>query len=110
MLLLLKLNGLFVFQFVLTFVILHFSFSVPPIDKWPLIRTPKDCPQQENGYDCGVFSTQFGRYISEGRSLPIQFEQQNMIYFRHLMAQEIFKAEQDKTYPDKLRAKYWAKK
>ena len=79
--------------------------GVPPISEWPLHGTPKNMtPRQRNGYDCGVYSTQFGRYISEGRALPFQFNQTNMMYFRHSMAAEICKAEQDAVYPAQLKA------
>jgi hypothetical protein len=32
-----------------------------------------------------------------------------MVYFRHLMAYEIFKAEKDKDYPSKLKTSHWKK-
>ena len=46
----------------------------------------------------GVFSTQVGRYISEGHALPILFNQNNMNYFRHLMALGICKAEEEDNF------------
>ena len=51
----------------------------------------------------GVFSTQVGRYISEGHALPILFNQNNMNYFRHLMALDICNAEKDEDFVKNLR-------
>jgi sentrin-specific protease 1 len=47
----------------------------------------RDCPQQKNGSDCGVFSCQFAEFIS--RDSPVSFEQQHMPYFRRKMIYEI---------------------
>lgn len=47
----------------------------------------RDCPQQKNGSDCGVFSCQFAEFIS--RDSSISFEQQHMPYFRRKMICEI---------------------
>lgn len=51
------------------------------------IECIRDCPQQKNGSDCGVFSCQFAEFIS--RDSPISFEQQHMPYFRRKMICEI---------------------
>jgi len=84
--------------------LLQFGTNTPPINTWPLVAISKtDCPQQQNGFDCGVFSTQFGRYISEGHELPILFNQNNMNYFRHLMALDICNAEKDEDFVKNLR-------
>ncbi|XP_026470458.1 sentrin-specific protease-like [Ctenocephalides felis] len=47
----------------------------------------KDIPQQENGYDCGVFSCMFAEYICRGAK--IDFSQNDMEYFRKKMHLEI---------------------
>lgn len=47
----------------------------------------RDCPQQKNGSDCGVFSCMFAEFIC--RNSPISFSQQHMQYFRSKMIYEI---------------------
>jgi sentrin-specific protease 1 len=46
-----------------------------------------DCPKQNNGSDCGVFSCMFAEFISRDR--PISFNQLQMPYFRNKMIYEI---------------------
>lgn len=53
------------------------------------IENVGDCPKQNNGSDCGVFSCMFAEYIS--RNSEITFTQDNMDYFRRKMIQEICK-------------------
>lgn len=48
----------------------------------------KDAPQQENGYDCGVFTCQFLERLSRGEE-SFNFTQANMHYLRRLMIWEI---------------------
>ncbi|CAE6404485.1 unnamed protein product, partial [Rhizoctonia solani] len=48
-----------------------------------------DAPQQENAYDCGVFSCQFMEYLSRGA--PFSFNQENMGYLRQRMILEIMR-------------------
>ena len=47
----------------------------------------RDCPQQKNGSDCGVFSCQFAEFVS--RDSDISFQQAHMPYFRRKMIYEI---------------------
>ncbi|KFB50281.1 hypothetical protein ZHAS_00018361 [Anopheles sinensis] len=47
----------------------------------------RDCPRQENGSDCGVFSCMFAEFLS--REHPITFDQSKMQYFRQKMTVEI---------------------
>lgn len=47
----------------------------------------RDCPQQRNGSDCGVFSCMFAEFIT--RDSKISFDQQHMQYFRRKMVFEI---------------------
>ncbi|KAG8751681.1 Smt3-specific protease, partial [Serendipita sp. 396] len=49
----------------------------------------EDGPQQENGYDCGVFVCQTMENLSRGVSLPFDFTQKNMSYLRRRMILEI---------------------
>lgn len=47
----------------------------------------RECPQQRNGSDCGVFSCMFAEFAT--RDSPISFDQQHMQYFRRKMVLEI---------------------
>lgn len=48
-----------------------------------------DGPQQENGYDCGVFVCQTMENLSRGVPVPFDFTQHNMPYLRRRMILEI---------------------
>ena len=48
----------------------------------------QDTPQQENGYDCGVFTCQFLESLSRGEE-SFAFTQANMPYLRRKMVWEI---------------------
>ena len=48
-----------------------------------------DCPQQENGADCGIFACKVADYIS--REATVNFSQEDMPYFRKRMIWEIVK-------------------
>ena len=50
---------------------------------------PGDTPQQENGYDCGVFTCQFLEALSRGMDSPFNFTQRSMAYLRRRMILEI---------------------
>ncbi|KAI0085606.1 hypothetical protein BDY19DRAFT_964756 [Irpex rosettiformis] len=50
--------------------------------------TLEDTPQQENGYDCGVFTCQFLETLSRGEE-RFAFTQSNMLYLRRRMIWEI---------------------
>lgn len=47
----------------------------------------QNAPQQENGYDCGVFSCQYMECLSRGADFD--FDQTNMPYLRQRMILEI---------------------
>lgn len=47
----------------------------------------RDCPQQGNGSDCGVFSCMFAEHLTRNASL--KFSQNEMPYFRQKMVLEI---------------------
>lgn len=56
--------------------------------EWQLEVVKKEMvPQQENGYDCGVFTIKLADYLSEGR--PLVFTQRDMSYFRQRILLEI---------------------
>lgn len=46
-------------------------------------------PQQQNGYDCGVFACKFANFISQ--DLDFTFDQRHMSYFRKRMSIEILR-------------------
>jgi len=48
---------------------------------------PKNCPHQENGYDCGVFASTVAEYVS--REEQFDFGQKHMKYIRERMIYEI---------------------
>ena len=56
-------------------------------DDWE--RACPDVPQQENTWDCGVFTCKFGDYAS--RRARFDFSQSHMDYFRKRMVCEIVK-------------------
>jgi sentrin-specific protease 1 len=49
--------------------------------------TLRDIPQQENGFDCGVFMLKFADFLSLNRKPT--FSQTNMKYFRRKLAFDI---------------------
>ncbi|KAA1468571.1 cysteine proteinase [Dentipellis sp. KUC8613] len=51
--------------------------------------SPENTPQQENGYDCGVFTCQFLESLARGEDAPFGFEQKHMPYLRRRMVWEI---------------------
>ena len=56
-----------------------------PVDEWPIEYW--DCPQQRNGYDCGVFASKFCDYL--GRGAELSFGQEHMALFRERMVADI---------------------
>jgi sentrin-specific protease 1 len=62
-------------------------------EDWDLItasvynKLTQDCPEQENGYDCGVFVCMFMRSIALRQSF--NFNQKDMRGIRYHMAMEI---------------------
>ncbi|KAI3713766.1 hypothetical protein L1987_72352 [Smallanthus sonchifolius] len=52
-----------------------------------------DLPNQENGFDCGVFMIKFADFYSRG--LGLCFKQEDMPYFRSRTAKEILKLRAD---------------
>jgi sentrin-specific protease 1 len=60
------------------------SLVLPPYTNTLL----QDTPQQENGYDCGVFTCQFLETLSRGEE-TFNFTQGDMPYLRRRMIWEI---------------------
>ena len=56
-----------------------------PTEDWPIEYW--DCPQQRNGYDCGVFAAKFCDYL--GRGAELSFGQEHMALFRERMVADI---------------------
>lgn len=55
---------------------------------WTLDYTPRsNTPNQENGYDCGVFTCIFAEHLS--RQADLDFDQSIMTYCRQRLANEI---------------------
>jgi len=52
----------------------------------------QNTPQQENGYDCGIFTCQFLQALSRGEEGDFGFTQENMVYLRRRMIWEIANA------------------
>ncbi|XP_021727728.1 ubiquitin-like-specific protease ESD4 [Chenopodium quinoa] len=53
----------------------------------------EDLPEQENGFDCGVFMIKYADFYSRG--LGLHFSQENMPYFRQRTAKEILRLRAD---------------
>ncbi|GAA0158953.1 protease [Lithospermum erythrorhizon] len=53
----------------------------------------EDLPEQENGYDCGVFMIKYADFYSRGGGL--HFKQEHMPYFRQRTAKEILRLKAD---------------
>lgn len=62
--------------------------EVVSVDEWKLLSQPRgQVPQQNNGFDCGVFSIVCADFLSD--ELPLSYTQQNMPYFRLKIACDI---------------------
>ena len=64
---------------------------VMPLEEWAPISSSQcqATPQQENGYDCGVFACQFLQSLSRGEEDDFGFSQVDMLYLRRRMIWEI---------------------
>ena len=56
-----------------------------PVDRWPIELW--ECPQQRNGYDCGMFAAKFCDFL--GRDADFSFGQEHMGLFRKRLVAEI---------------------
>ncbi|KAK9664726.1 hypothetical protein RND81_14G063700 [Saponaria officinalis] len=58
------------------------------VNSWDL-EYVEDLPEQQNGFDCGVFMIKYADFYSRGMGL--HFSQENMPYFRRRTAKEILR-------------------
>ena len=58
-----------------------------PVDRWPIELW--ECPQQRNGYDCGMFASKFCDFL--GRGAEFSFGQEHMGLFRKRLVAEIYR-------------------
>lgn len=61
----------------------------PDADEWSIEVYPKDCPIQNNTYDCGVFVCMFAHLLS--LRLKLNFGQIHIDNFRYRIATTILK-------------------
>ncbi len=65
------------------------NITIDPND-WKLIRGNEHItPQQENTYDCGVFTSVCADFVSEG--LPLEYRQEQMPHYRQKIATDIMR-------------------
>jgi len=57
------------------------------VDDWKLVICQPDTPQQENGFDCGVFTCMFADFISQ--DMPLNFSQEHINECRERIALSI---------------------
>ena len=74
----------------------HVDKKKTPLDTdgWTLLPTTPDTPQQQNGYDCGVFATFFAHFMSLDGTEP-DFDQSNINLLRRRLLLSIL----DKNVP-----------
>jgi len=63
-----------------------------------LLMNVKNCPQQSNYWDCGVFVCMFAEYLS--RDAPLNFSQKHMDKFRKQIALEIKRKKLKNSVPE----------
>jgi len=63
-----------------------------------LLMNVRNCPQQQNYWDCGVFVCMYAEYLS--RNVPLNFSQRNMDKFRRQITLEIKKKKLKKSVPE----------
>jgi len=66
---------------------------MPDVEEWA-VEEAQDMPQQENGYDCGVFMCRAAECLLRGT--PFNFHQRDMVEWRFIMALEL---EEGKIWP-----------
>uniref|UniRef100_A0A803Q521 Ubiquitin-like protease family profile domain-containing protein n=1 Tax=Cannabis sativa TaxID=3483 RepID=A0A803Q521_CANSA len=64
----------------------------------------EDLPEQQNGYDCGMFMIKYADFYSRG--LGLRFNQEHMPYFRLRTVKEILRLRADKQHRQKMDAKH----
>ena len=63
------------------------------VENWTLTTTTEDTPQQDNGWDCGVFTCMFANYISA--DLTLNFSCRDMPRFREEITWDILRQRTD---------------
>jgi len=67
---------------------------LPNVESWVLSNSPQiSTPQQQNGYDCGVFTCINSDYLSD--DLPLSFSQKDMPLFRQKICAHILRGSLD---------------
>jgi len=61
--------------------------EMPDQDEWELVVTQPDTPNQQNGYDCGVFTCMFADFLS--KDCPLVFSQEHVTQCRERIALSI---------------------
>ena len=59
------------------------------LNEWELISTTDKVPQQENGFDCGVFTIMYADFITD--DLPLKFSQNEMPLFRRKICANVLR-------------------
>ena len=67
----------------------HLKKKGTELDLTTFAKEIADCPQQQNGADCGIFACKVADFIS--REVAVDFSQMDMSYFRKRMIWEIVK-------------------
>ena len=67
----------------------HLKKKGQELDLTKFAKDIAECPQQQNGADCGIFACKIADFIS--REEPVNFSQEDMQYFRKRMIWEIVK-------------------
>ena len=62
---------------------------LPDEDEWELVECSPDTPQQENGFDCGVFTCMFCDFLST--DCPLNFSQEHITQCRERIALSVMK-------------------
>jgi len=62
---------------------------LPDEDEWELVECRPDTPQQENGFDCGVFTCMFCDFLST--DCPLNFSQEHITQCRERIALSVMK-------------------
>ncbi len=63
------------------------------VENWTLTTTTEDTPLQDNGYDCGVFTCMFAKYISA--DLLLTFSCRDMPRFREEITWDLLRGSTD---------------
>eukprot|EP00038_Savillea_parva_P010682 m.191978 g.191978 ORF g.191978 m.191978 type:complete len:820 (-) comp18530_c0_seq1:14-2473(-) len=61
-------------------------------DGWEDVRS-NQCPQQRNGFDCGMFALKFADFRSRDKHTPFSFTQNHIEYFRQRATIELLQGE-----------------